>query len=284
MAVVYLDKTASLIPHALAVITQKATEPPQPGNYLNTVKNGTFLCKRCGWALFRAHAQFSSSCGWPSFDEALKAKILCQIDADKKRTEILCARCDAHLGHVFYGEGLSPKNCRYCVNSLALDWVNHQEIDDSEEIILAAGCFWAPAYHFENLSGVLEAETGYCGGEMLYPSYSDVSTGKTGHFEAVRVIFDPKTIDLAMILKRFFEIHDPSQSMRQGPDIGPQYGSAIFYYAKIQFDVIMAKIDELKRLNINVATKILKANPFWRAEAIHQNYYHKLGKKPHDNH
>lgn len=272
-------KELSLTPHVLQVIRHGATERPYTGLYNECFREGTYLCRACGAALFRSHAKFGSSCGWPSFDEALLQAVEEKPDADGYRTEIICTRCSAHLGHVFDGEGFSVKNRRFCVNSLSLDFVESSTVMDTEEALLAGGCFWGIEYLLRQQNGVLLTETGYMGGIKTYPSYHDVCTGKTKHYEAVRVLYDPSIIDYKSLLMFFFEIHDPSQINGQGPDIGSQYQSAVFYYNEMQ-QFIAEQLIELLKQTIHVATKLLPVHPFWPAEEEHQHYYSKTGKEP----
>src|SRR5438876_948019 len=135
-------KTASLPDIVLEVVKNKGTEKPYSGEYDDFGESGTYLCRQCGLPLFRSQTKFHSGCGWPSFDEEIKDAVISAIDADGLRTEILCARCHAHLGHVFSGEQLTAKNIRHCVNSLSLDFVADLHVKDTEEAIFAAGCFW----------------------------------------------------------------------------------------------------------------------------------------------
>src|SRR5688500_12156314 len=116
-------KTASLADYILSVVEHKGTEQPYSGEYNDFAEAGTYLCRQCGLALFRSQHKFNSACGWPSFDEEIADAVERKIDADGLRTEIICARCHAHLGHVFSGERLTAKSVRHCVNSLSLDYV-----------------------------------------------------------------------------------------------------------------------------------------------------------------
>lgn len=261
------------MPAAKRVICDKATEAPYSGVYNTVVTSGSYLCRRCGLALFRAHSQFSAGCGWPSFDETIMGAVHQVMDSDGQRTEILCHRCEAHLGHVFTGEHFTENNSRYCVNSVSVDFVADETVVDSEEAILAAGCFWGVEKNFWQTPGVLKVEVGYSGGVLEYPTYEAVCVGHSGHYEVVRVIFDINKTDYLMILKRFFELHDYTQSNGQGCDIGHQYQSAIFFYNQEQQKQAEALIQSIKKRGDIVTTHLLPVQTFWRAEDYHQNYY-----------
>lgn len=276
----YLDKTASLTPKAREVIVNKATERPHSGQYTELTQHGTYLCRRCGLALFRSQNQFHSGCGWPSFDESIIQAVKQIPDVDGKRTEIICERCHAHLGHVFVGEYLTLKNLRHCVNAVSLDFVLDSQVLDSEEAIIAGGCFWGLDHFLRLLPGVLTIEVGYCGGHLQNPSYEQVCQGNSGHYESLRVIFDRSKTNYYNILKRFFEIHDPTQPTGQGPDIGLQYRSAVFTYNDEQSEIAQSLIDRLQNKGYEIITRLLDVHPFWPAENYHQNYYAKNSKLP----
>lgn len=273
-------KTASLPPYIVNIVKNKSTETPFSGEYESLDDEGTYLCRQCGIALFRSHTKFHSGCGWPSFDDEIKGNIKSIPDRDGRRTEILCIRCDAHLGHVFLGEGFTDKNRRYCVNSLSLDFVKNLNVDDTKEVILAAGCFWGVQYYLERLEGVLKTEVGYTGGQKDNPRYQEICEGNTGHYEAVRVLYDPTKMNFKSLIKFFFEIHDPTQVDGQGPDIGEQYQSAIFYYENEEKQIAEELRQELNTFGDAVVTKILPAQIFWRAEDYHQHYYQKNKQQP----
>lgn len=273
-------KTASLTPEALAILEDKNTELPFSGEYDNEGGRGTYLCRQCGLALFRSETKFHSGCGWPSFDNPVADHVSEQTDADGRRVEILCRRCYAHLGHVFHGEGFTPKNTRHCVNSLSLDFVADQTINDTEEAIFAAGCFWGVEYYFKQLPGVVKTEVGYIGGNKDHPSYEEICSGNTGHIEAIRVVYDPEKLNYKTLAQYFFEIHDPTQKNGQGPDIGEQYLSKIFYYDAEQKNIAESLITQLEKQHLFIATQLLPVTTFWRAEDYHQDYYEKTGKAP----
>lgn len=271
-------KTASLNPDILHIVRDKGTEPPYSHEY-EQVKSGTYLCRQCGLALFLGSNQFHSGCGWPSFDEEIEGAVMRTPDADGRRTEILCARCQAHLGHVFTGEQLTTKNLRHCVNGLSIDFVEDQQVKDTEEAIFAAGCFWGVEYLFKKLPGVVKTEVGYSGGRTNKPSYQEICHDKTGHYEVIRVVYDPSKINYEQVCKYFFEIHDFSQTDGQGPDLGEQYLSRIFYYDENQKQSAQ-KLIQLLEKKYQVATKLLPVSTFWPAEAYHQDYYQKTQKYP----
>jgi peptide methionine sulfoxide reductase msrA/msrB len=275
-----MDKLAGLTPDVVSIVLDCATEKPFSGEYYQFDGIGTYLCRRCGQALFRSTDKFLSSCGWPSFDDEIKGTIKRRLDKDGRRQEILCERCDAHLGHVFIGEYITEKNLRHCVNSLAVDFVEDKIVIDSKELIVAAGCFWGVEYYFNQQDGVLKTEVGFCGGQLQNPSYDQVCYGNTGHLESVRVIYDANRVNLEDLVKLFFEIHDPTQATGQGPDIGSQYMSALFYYDDEQKNCQEQVIALLREKDIHVVTKLLPVSIFWKADNFHQAYYLKQNKEP----
>ena len=264
------------------VVVDKGTERPFSGKYVNTDSKGVYHCKVCNAVLYRSDDKFKSSCGWPSFDDAIPGAIKKQRDADGIRTEILCARCGAHLGHLFAGEGLTPKNRRYCVNSLSLQFEKEKKAINTQykRAYFAGGCFWGVEYYLEKLPGVKEVTSGYMGGKVDNPTYRQVSTKMTGHYETVEVVYDPAKVSYEKLAKTFFEIHDPTQRDGQGPDIGDQYRSAIFVSSRQERKVVENLISILKKKGYKVATKILPKKKFFKAETYHQDYYKRHGKKP----
>ena len=260
------------------VIINKGTERPFSGIYYKHTEKGLYLCKQCDTPLFSSNDKFDAGCGWPSFDEALPGAVKQTLDADGQRMEITCAHCGAHLGHVFVGEGHTQKNTRYCVNSISLNF--DPVTAKTERAVFAAGCFWGVEYYLKQQPGVLKTTVGYIGGTMDTPSYKDVSTGVTGYAEAVEVEFDPMKVTFEELVKLFFEIHDFTQINRQGPDVGPQYRSGIFYINDEQKLIAEKVIKILEVKQYEVATELTKAGMFWKAEDYHQDYYEKSGKLP----
>ena len=144
----------------------------------------------------------------------------------------------------------------------------------------AGGCFWGVEHFLEQMDGVLSVESGYMGGQVDDPSYEDVLTHESGHLETVRVWFDPAKVTYEAVAKRFFEIHDPTQAGGQGPDIGPQYISAVFVTGDEQRRVTEALIGRLRDRGYEVVTEIRPMAKFWPAEEYHQNYYVVHQKQP----
>ncbi len=262
------------------VILHKGTELPFTGAFYNYQRKGTYVCKQCGAPLYHSEFKFDSGCGWPSFDEEIPGAVQRIPDADGRRTEIVCANCGAHLGHVFLNEGFTPKQTRHCVNSISMDFVPDAK-DNTETAIFAGGCFWGIEHEMRKLPGVISVESGYIGGKTEDPCYEEVCAKTTGHAEAVRIIFDPSKITYETLTRNFFELHDPTQLNRQGPDVGEQYRSEIFYTNDQQKEMAEKLIALLRAKGYNVITRITPALPFWVAEDYHQNYFGRRGRSFH---
>jgi peptide methionine sulfoxide reductase msrA/msrB len=272
-----------LTPKEKSVIIDKGTERPYTGIYYDHWEKGTYICKRCDTPLYRSTDKFESHCGWPSFDDEIPGAVERKPDADGIRTEILCANCGAHLGHVFTGEGYTDKNVRHCVNSISMKFVPDKKADKTEtyeKAYFAGGCFWGVEYYFEDAEGVISTTVGFMGGNKDNPTYKDVSYTKTGHAETVEVVYDPEKTTYEKMAKLFFEIHDPTQVNRQGPDIGEQYRSVVFYTDENQKKIAEKLIGILENKGYKVATQVVKAGQFWEAEDYHQDYYEKNHSQP----
>lgn len=261
------------------VIRDKGTEKPFTGKFCDFNEKGTYTCKQCGTPLYQSSSKFDSGCGWPSFDDEIPGAVKRTPDADGKRTEITCAQCGAHLGHVFLGEGFTPKNTRHCVNSISMEFAR-DNAEGIETAIFAGGCFWGVEYYMQKQPGVITVESGYTGGDKEDPSYEQVCRKNTGHAEAVRITFDNTKTDYETLAKMFFEIHNPTQTDGQGPDIGEQYRSEVFYTTPKQKEIAEKLIAQLRNKGYDVATQITPAATFWTAEDYHQNYYLRKGTEP----
>lgn len=270
----------NLTPEEEKVIIHKSTEPPFSGKYWNFNETGTYICKNCKAELYKSTDKFNSNCGWPSFDDEIPNAIKREVDADGRRIEILCNNCGGHLGHVFEGERLTKKNIRHCVNSLSVEFVPAQMQANFEKATFAAGCFWGVEALFKQLNGVVSTKVGYTGGHTINPTYEEICIGNTGHYEAIEVIFDKTIINYKQVVEYFFEIHDATQTNGQGPDIGEQYLSVIFYNDNSQKEISENIIKYLNEKNYKIATKLIQTTVFFPAENYHQDYYTKKGTKP----
>ncbi|MGH7249689.1 MAG: peptide-methionine (S)-S-oxide reductase MsrA [Minisyncoccia bacterium] len=156
--------------------------------------------------------------------------------------------------------------------------------DGDERAIFVGGCFWGVEHLLAQIAGVKKATSGYCGGYVVEPSYEEVCSGLSGHAESVEVIFDPQKIDFESLAKIFFEIHDPTQKDGQGPDIGPQYRSEIFYLSAQQRRVAEELLMQLKEQGFDPITKLVPASTFYPATGEHQGYYRRNGQEPYCHH
>lgn len=274
-----MEKYNQLTDLEKAVIIDKGTERPFTGELLGNKAQGTYICKQCDAPLYTSDSKFDSHCGWPSFDDEIKGAVKRIPDADGRRTEIVCANCGGHLGHVFLGEGFTLKDTRHCVNSVSMKFVPAQE-SNLKTAYFASGCFWGTEYYFQKLRGVSQTTVGFMGGHVDHPSYKDVCTGETGHLEVTAIEYDPKVVNYDQLVKYFFETHDFTQTNGQGPDIGSQYLSCIFYAEEEEKSIAEENIKQLTSKGYKVATMLKPAPQFWKAEDYHQQYYEHNGKKP----
>ncbi len=283
-------------------ITQKAgTEAPFCGTLLDNKKQGIYACVVCGLPLFSSEHKFNSGTGWPSFYRVIDPEHVTRHEDRSHgmdRTEITCARCGTHLGHVF-DDGPKPAGERHCLNSASLQFYEKGEslppesrpadrtanIDENssktEVAYFAGGCFWGIEHYFQNGPGVIDAVSGYMQGETEHPTYMEVSRGKTGHAETVKVEFDPRRITYRRLLEAFFTMHNPTQLNHQGPDVGSQYRSGIWYANDQQRQEAEAYIKELQTdrrfEGRKIVTQVEPARTFWPAEDYHQDYIAKTG-------
>jgi peptide methionine sulfoxide reductase msrA/msrB len=247
----------------------------------------------CGLPLFSSEHKFTSGTGWPSFfspfaDGHVARKVDNSYGMD--RVEVLCARCESHLGHEF-PDGPKPSGKRFCLNSVSLHF--YEEGDKlpanstpvaTETAYFAGGCFWGIEHYFQKGEGVINVESGYMQGNTENPTYEDICLKETGHAESTKVTFDPTVISYETLLKAFFTMHDPTQVNRQGPDKGTQYRSGIWTTSKQQLQSAKAYVQELSdsgAVTRPIATEIEPAKTFYIAEDIHQDYIENTGRACH---
>jgi peptide-methionine (S)-S-oxide reductase len=154
----------------------------------------------------------------------------------------------------------------------------------TETAMFGAGCFWGVEGVLKQIPGVLKTECGYAGGHTKNATYKEVCAHDTGHAEVVRIEFDPSKVSYEKLVGKFFKFHDPTQINRQGPDVGSQYRSAIFYYSpeqKATAEAVKAKLDKSGKYSRPIATEVAAAGEFWRAEEYHQDYFNKNGLENH---
>jgi len=260
-----------LTPEQYRITREKGTERSYSGDYCRSFVPGEYACICCGALLFDSAEKYNSLSGWPSFTQPIsKGAIKHEIDHSHsmKRVEVLCNACDAHLGHVF-PDGPEPSGLRYCINSASMKRLEA----DYEQAIFGGGCFWCIEAIMQQVTGVQIVDSGYAGGKKYNPTYQEVSTGKTGHAEVVRVNFDPKIISYEDLLRIFFEFHDPTKI--DPAEAGhTQYRSIILYLSEVQKEVAERVLGELFSFyKKTVHTEIAPLHAFYPAEEHHQDYY-----------
>jgi peptide methionine sulfoxide reductase msrA/msrB len=278
-----------LTPEQYRVLRQAGTERPFTGKYNDLYEEGVYSCGACGRPLFGSKTKYDHGSGWPSFTAPLDETRL-EYREDRShgmiRTEVRCAACGSHLGHVF-DDGPAPTRRHFCINSIALGLkpagrAEEMKQEGTETAVFAAGCFWGVEDEFRRIKGVLSTRVGYTGGHTKDPTYQKVCSDTTGHAESTEVVYDPKVVTYAELLDAFFRFHDPTQVNRQGPDTGTQYRSAVFYQNERQKKAALeaiAKLNASGQYDRPIATQVLPASEFYQAEDYHQKYYEKLIKR-----
>ncbi|HUR45003.1 MAG TPA: bifunctional methionine sulfoxide reductase B/A protein [Candidatus Saccharimonadales bacterium] len=302
-----------LDPLQFAVTQQCGTEPPFRNAYWDNHKPGIYVDVISGKPLFSSLDKFDSGSGWPSFTKPVDGQEVQEkqdVSHGMARTEVRSKAADSHLGHVF-NDGPGPNGLRYCINSASLKFIPVEKMEEAgygaqlgpfvkaglikpktresvatndksvasaqktETAILAGGCFWGMEEILRKIPGIIETAVGYCGGDVPNPTYKLVCTGRTGHAEAVRIVFDPAKITYEQVLGYFFRMHDPTTPNQQHNDVGTQYRSAIFYTTEEQKSVaekVKSQVDKSGKWKKPIVTEIAKAKEFYIAEDYHQKY------------
>jgi len=292
-----------LTPEQFRITQQDGTEPAFKNQYWSHSEEGIYVDVVTGEPLFSSADKYDSGTGWPSFTKALQDDLV-RLKEDNtlfsKRTEVRSKIGDSHLGHVF-DDGPPPTGKRYCMNSAALRFVPLADMEkqgygalvgkvrldrgqpgETAVATFAGGCFWCMEPPFEKLDGVSAVISGYTGGKEENPTYEQVSSGATGHTEAVQVSYNPKKVSYEKLLEVFWRNIDPTDAGGQFVDRGAQYRSGIFFHNEEQKTAAEKSKRDLtasRRFSKPLVTPVEAFTKFYPAEEYHQDYYKKSSVK-----
>lgn len=295
----HTELESKLTPEQLRVTQHGGTERAFDNAYWDNKEPGIYVDVVSGEPLFSSLDKYDSGSGWPSFTKPIDGGIVSE-HKDKsfgmQRTEIRSSKADSHLGHVFDDGPRDKGGLRYCVNSAALRFIPVSQLEAEgygeykklfakasstpalATAVFGGGCFWCMEPPFENLKGVIKVESGYTGGSKPNPTYEEVSTGRTGHIEAIIITYNPQQVAYSELLDVFWQNIDPTDKGGQFVDRGSQYQPVIFVHNDEEHRIAEASraaLDKSGQFDRPITVEIKKLGSFYPAEDYHQDYYKK---------